>query len=516
MKNKKRNIILICSLIVLVLLVSIGITYAFYTYSKTGSSNSQLVAGDIYMHYKEKNQINATGMLPIDINNYHYLLNSNMTEEELSSCESLFNDEWGWDFDEDETAKAFCEGTGIASYGYTFKNYLDFNFFESYQLEELKSRNIIKQDISKIQEKIPYFEFTIDGENNYSKDIWYEVILQRGEEPTGEENKDRTERIKDDLLRFRLVEMVNGEEQEIFTNRVYESIINERIYVNTINANTREKITKTYRLYMWISDSVRIGEGDNIDYDTTTWNDKVYASVKVDVKGDFNKKEVDYYPPSQPEKCFITEEFQNNGKTEIMITDYDTDCGPDVVIPRKINGFDVTVIGKKVDNESYIMPITVMVIGAFQLKNLTSVVIPNTVRIIGSHAFSDNNLTKVEIPDSVEWIDSNAFSSNQLTRVNIPNSVETIGNAAFSYNQLINIIIGNVIKYIDFSAFDKNNNSNPSLSSITIDKPCEEIKNIEASSEDTTKYYPWLDSRPPYTYRGVTIYGSNGEVCDSY
>ena len=102
-----------------------------------------------------------------------------------------------------------------------------------------------------------YFEFTIEGVNNYSKSIWYEIDLQHGEKPTGEENKDRIERIKDSLLRFRLVEVVE-EEQEIFTNRGYEDLTNEKIYVNTINANTTEKITRTYRLYMWISNTTRI------------------------------------------------------------------------------------------------------------------------------------------------------------------------------------------------------------------------------------------------------------------
>ena len=61
MKDKK--IVLILSIIA-VLVLTIGVTYAIYNYSKI-SMNSSLVVGDIYMHYNETNQINITNATPM-------------------------------------------------------------------------------------------------------------------------------------------------------------------------------------------------------------------------------------------------------------------------------------------------------------------------------------------------------------------------------------------------------------------------------------------------------------------
>ena len=114
-KSKKRQIIIIL-IVTMVLLLTVGGVYALWSYSKVGP-NQELIAGDIYMKYTGTNQINESDMLPIDIGVGEYIINPNMSSEELSSCESYFND---FGFKEGETAKAFCDGTGT-SYGDTFQ-----------------------------------------------------------------------------------------------------------------------------------------------------------------------------------------------------------------------------------------------------------------------------------------------------------------------------------------------------------------------------------------------------------
>ncbi len=52
MKNKK--ILIIISVLVLISFI-FGLTFATYTYNKTGKT-SKLIVGDIYMHYKESNE----------------------------------------------------------------------------------------------------------------------------------------------------------------------------------------------------------------------------------------------------------------------------------------------------------------------------------------------------------------------------------------------------------------------------------------------------------------------------
>ena len=64
---------------------------------------------------------------------------------------------------------------------------------------------------------------------------------------------------------------------------------------------------------------------------------------------------------------------------------------------------------------------------------VTSVVIPNSVRIIHNNTFSDcTGLTSINIPNSVTLIGAYAFvGCTGLTSINIPNSVTVIGENAF-------------------------------------------------------------------------------------
>ena len=137
-----------------------------------------------------------------------------------------------------------------------------------------------------------YFEFYITGKNtNTLYDIWYEIILDRGDVPTG---KIESNRIDDRFIMFRLVERVNNADQVIFTDKSYANLSGgRRVAVATIPKNTTSEITKTYRLYMWISDNVQVGNANNPDkdYEFSVWNN-LFASVKVNVNGDFEEKDM--------------------------------------------------------------------------------------------------------------------------------------------------------------------------------------------------------------------------------
>ena len=645
--NKKKELIIL-GIVTLVLLVTLGVTYAIFTFSKT-SGKSELIAGDIYMRYKETKGITLSNAMP----------------------------------------RTNYDPNG-------------------------------------------YFEFTIEGKNTYTeKDIIYDVVLEHGDAPS---DANRTIRIEDKYLHFRLVEVVNNDEQEIFNDKKYDNIQNKRIYVNTIPKNTTTNTSHVYRLYMWIGSEVGIGNTEDATYSTSDWN-KVYASVKVNVTGDFSEKEVEKEPTDA--SCFETEFFyelnenmtnnelqacvnyltdiwgvEEEGNTvdvgetyqafcngtgtswgssfqffldnelwgstdkeyfvennilkltnEISILNYNTDCGTDVIIPNKINNYNVTTIrdGAFQENQltsveipnsvttigndafnnnqltSVVIPDSIKTIGWNSFRNnklvsvkisemvslpfeeicdafdsgislskgnstnvcpthrgcfgyeilndeiqiryyneecgtdviipnkisgypvtslkggvcyddelggdfspfhdtLTSVKIPNTVTSIENGTFCDNRLKSVEIPNSVTTIGKSAFYNNQLTSVTIGNSVTTIGEDAFYQNQLTSVVIpssvktigegafynnkltsvtiGNGITSIARHAFIKTSFSNPNLTSITIDKSCNEIKNNLLSGG--TNYYPWLSSSSPYTASGVTVYGSGNEVCDTF
>ena len=172
----------------------------------------------------------------------------------------------------------------------------------------------------------------------------------------------------------------------------------------------------------------------------------------------------------------------------ISITEYSIEGGLDVVIPSNINGKQVVSIGNDAFTtrgveptgistnkiEYNIQPLynkkdnyEVVPLGAISYGlGITSVIIPNTVKIIGKDAFRENKLTSVTIPTSVTSIGEGAFSSNQLTSVTIPTSVTSIGNSAFYGNNLTSVTIPTSVTSIGEGAFLKNDSSNLNLTKI--------------------------------------------------
>ena len=199
-KKNSRKLIVIIS-IVAILVIALGVTYAFYTYSRNGTYNNKLIAGDIYMRYKEGSAINLSGAMP------------------------------------SSTYPSSTTGN--------------------------------------------YYEFQIIGKNtNTTKDITYNVKLAHGDPETGKT------RIPDQHLVFKLVEVVNNEEQTpaLVEDQSYQTIPGTTIYTATIAKNTTNERTRTFRLYARISENV--GIGTNATFTIDEWND-LYASIKINVDGGF-------------------------------------------------------------------------------------------------------------------------------------------------------------------------------------------------------------------------------------
>lgn len=91
---------------------------------------------------------------------------------------------------------------------------------------------------------------------------------------------------------------------------------------------------------------------------------------------------------------------------EVIITDCDEEASGDVIIPSTIEGYPVTVIATE---------------AVERCKEITSVTIPDSVKIISEWAFADcYHLETVIIPDSVEYIGDFAFSwCDRLTNINV-------------------------------------------------------------------------------------------------
>ncbi|NFB18517.1 cell wall-binding repeat-containing protein [Clostridium botulinum] len=106
---------------------------------------------------------------------------------------------------------------------------------------------------------------------------------------------------------------------------------------------------------------------------------------------------------------------------------------------------------------------------------INSVVIPDTVKIIGKEAFRNNCLTDINIPKSVTTIKDLAFNNNKLKTLSMPDSVTELGNGAFTLNDIADLKFSKELKTIS-AAFGYNN-----LVSVTIPEGVTRIEDMAFS-----------------------------------
>ncbi len=142
--------------------------------------------------------------------------------------------------------------------------------------------------------------------------------------------------------------------------------------------------------------------------------------------------------------CYTT---SDNGDGTVTIIDYDETCGTEVNIPSKIKGKTVTKIGRVKD---------LNVSTVFSGKNLTKVVIPDTVTTIGYYAFWKNNISSLDLGNGVQKIEDEAFSGSKISSIIFPKSLKIIGAGAFMGNYLTSVPSLDNIEY-GGGAFSNNN-----------------------------------------------------------
>lgn len=117
-------------------------------------------------------------------------------------------------------------------------------------------------------------------------------------------------------------------------------------------------------------------------------------------------------------------ELNDDTKEATVVKNSNSQITGDIVIPASITVEGVEYSVTSIDNNAF-----------YSCVEITSVVIPNSVKSIGDYAFTTSGLTSVTIGNSVETIGTRAFAHNsQLTSVIIPKSVKSIGEFAFGRN----------------------------------------------------------------------------------
>lgn len=87
--------------------------------------------------------------------------------------------------------------------------------------------------------------------------------------------------------------------------------------------------------------------------------------------------------------------------------------------------------------------------------DFTKVVLPSSVEVIYSSAFSGTKIEEIELPSSIKKIEKEAFNSCEgMASITIPNSVKSIGNAAFqNCTSLATAEIGSGVRELNYRIF---------------------------------------------------------------
>lgn len=135
---------------------------------------------------------------------------------------------------------------------------------------------------------------------------------------------------------------------------------------------------------------------------------------------------------------FVFVVINNN---ELKLTKYLGD-EIEIIIPSELNGMKVTTIGEK----------------AFYMKNIETISLPNTVKLIDNNAFSYcESLKHIEIPSSVKEIQEYAFyNCTSLTSIKLNEGLEILGASAFARCDLSTAIIPSTLKVCGGSIFNDN------------------------------------------------------------
>ncbi|HFU3982293.1 TPA: leucine-rich repeat protein [Streptococcus suis] len=95
--------------------------------------------------------------------------------------------------------------------------------------------------------------------------------------------------------------------------------------------------------------------------------------------------------------------------------------------------------------------------------NLTTIILPSTLRTIGANAFANTSLKRIVLPPGMKRIPDGLLQGTKVEEFVIPEGVEEIGVQAFAYNPFLkSIVLPSSLKKIGYGAFQ-----NTGIESIT-------------------------------------------------
>lgn len=161
--------------------------------------------------------------------------------------------------------------------------------------------------------------------------------------------------------------------------------------------------------------------------------DYAFGGTSVTYDRDTGLVDADGNPVTVPAVLYITAPFRSVSFAGCSLTKVGVGVFSNCAYLTSVNFGNLTAISDKMFESC---------------RLLRSVVIPSTIKLIGTEAFKDSALASVNLSNSViKEVPYGAFRGTALTTVQLPDSVQTVGDYAFAHcTQLRSVNLNNVTK----------------------------------------------------------------------
>ena len=192
--------------------------------------------------------------------------------------------------------------------------------------------------------------------------------------------------------------------------------------------------------------------------------------------------------------------YQLNGAYASVYQNTEGNTSAKINIPATISYEGLTYIVYAIDSQAFNWP---------RNRSVKEVILPNTIKTIGSSAFRNGAITNVKLSEGVETIGPYAFASPSITSIVIPSSVtQMAGDTFWNCNKLRTIVYLSSTPPSSWTA--TSNTYVPSKK--TYSQPCSSINNADviemiSFSDDTFAYtgeapnVTWTNNVEGYTLK---------------
>ena len=258
------------------------------------------------------------------------------------------------------------------------------------------------------------------------------------------------------------LENYTGSKDDIF---YYEAFANSTITGRTCYNYSDVTVPVDLNYIHTIGDGYRSCSFSLTSTNDTVWNDRAYNTYNfnsIDLSRAIYLTEI---PDAMIMGAGVTSIKLNSNITKIGKNAFHKNSASGkLIIPNSVKEIgSVAFLGNNFNELDLGTGVTTLGYDSFYGNKFTSITIPSNVTDLGSYTFSKNLLTSINLPLGLETIGSGVFSYNSLQNITIPSSVKIIEYNAFEENSLETVVIPNSVTTIGSSAFYNNNITNLTL-----------------------------------------------------